>query len=85
MTPNPSIEWTMSGTLPSWRDGASSVEEVRSELAEKGVVFAMAEAKGPLRVMLDRTGLTQQIGSVRFFPTLTSAVEAFRTGYAGTP
>ena len=64
--------------------GAASLEEVRNELAEKGVVFTMAEAKGPLRVMLDRTGLTQQIGSARFFPTLTSAVEAFRTGYAGT-
>jgi sulfate permease, SulP family len=58
--------------------GAASLAEVRNELAEKGVVFAMAAAKGPLRVMLERTGLTQQIGAARFFPTLESAVEALK-------
>jgi len=55
--------------------GAASLEEVRHELADKGVVLAIAGAKGPLRVMLDRTGLAQQIGSARLFPTLESAVE----------
>jgi MFS superfamily sulfate permease-like transporter len=58
--------------------GAATLEEVRNELAEKGVVFAIAAAKGPLRVMLERTGLTQQIGSAGFFPTVTSAVEALK-------
>jgi high affinity sulfate transporter 1 len=58
--------------------GAASLAEVRNELAEKGVVFAMAAAKGPLRVMLERMGLTQQIGAARFFPTLESAVEALK-------
>ena len=56
--------------------GAASLEEVRDELAEKGVVFAIAEAKGPLRVMLDRTGLAERIGADRIFPTVKSAVEA---------
>ena len=55
--------------------GAASLEEVRHELADKSVVLAIAGAKGPLRVMLDRTGLTQQIGSARLFPTLESALE----------
>jgi MFS superfamily sulfate permease-like transporter len=55
--------------------GAASLEEVRHELADKGVVLAIAGAKGPLRAMLDRTGITQQIGSARLFPTLESALE----------
>ncbi|MDP9130926.1 MAG: sodium-independent anion transporter, partial [Candidatus Binatota bacterium] len=58
--------------------GAATLEEVCKQFAEKGLGFAVASAKGPLRVMLDRTGLTQQIGSTRFFPTLGAAVEALK-------
>jgi MFS superfamily sulfate permease-like transporter len=56
--------------------GAASLDEARVELAERGIVFAIAAAKGPVRAMLDRTGLTEQIGAGRLFPTLDSAVEA---------
>lgn len=56
---------------------ATKLEEVRGELARKGIVLAIARAKGPLRKMLERTGLTEQIGRERFFPTISSAVAAF--------
>lgn len=56
--------------------GAASLDEVRRDLSERGIVFAIAAAKGPVRDMLDRTGLTQQIGEARFFPTIESAVAA---------
>jgi len=58
--------------------GAASLSEVVAELAEKGMVLAVAGAKRPLRSMLDRTGLTEQIGTERIFPTLQSGVEAMR-------
>ena len=65
------------GTMPGMdTTGAACIGEVCNELIEKGIAFAIAEAKGPLHALLDRTGLTQQIGSARLFPTLESAVEA---------
>jgi high affinity sulfate transporter 1 len=57
--------------------GAASLDELRAELSERGIVLAIAAAKGPVRAMLDRTGLTQQIGATHLFPTVESAVAAF--------
>ena len=57
--------------------GASSLDELRAELSERGIVLAIAAAKGPVRDMLDKTGLTQQIGATHLFPTVESAVAAF--------
>jgi len=39
----------------------------------------MAEVKGPVREMLERTGLSQQIGIGRMFPTVESAVAEITT------
>ncbi|MBI4526722.1 MAG: sulfate permease [Deltaproteobacteria bacterium] len=63
-----------------WMDttGAAILDEVRNELSEKDIVLAVAEAKKPLRFMLDRSGLKERIGPDGFFPTLAAAVEAFR-------
>ena len=58
--------------------GAASLEEVIGELAEHGIVFAVAQAKGPVRGMLEKTGLKQKIGDGNFFTTLESAVAALR-------
>jgi high affinity sulfate transporter 1 len=56
--------------------GAASLGEVCRECTEHGIVFAIAEAKRPVRSMLDLTGLTEQIGAGRLFPTLESAIAA---------
>ena len=63
-----------------WIDttGVAILDEVRNELAEKNIVLAVAEAKKPLRFMLDRTGLKERIGPDGFFPTLGAAVGAFK-------
>lgn len=63
-----------------WIDttGAAILDEVRNELAEKNIVLTVAEAKKPLRLMLDRTGLKEKIGPEGFFPTVGAAVEAFK-------
>jgi len=61
--------------------GAASLDEVRRDLTDRSIVFAIAAAKSPVREMLDRTGLRQQIGDAHFFPTIESAVDAL-SGYA---
>ena len=60
--------------------GAATLEEVIRELSDRGTVFGLAEARAPVRSVLDRTGLTQLIGSRRLFPTLESAVESVHSG-----
>ena len=56
--------------------GAAVLKEVFEDLTRAGVEVAMAEVKGPVRAMLERTGLSQQIGTDRMFPTIESAVAA---------
>ncbi|MBC6446227.1 sulfate permease [Actinokineospora xionganensis] len=65
-----------------------AIEDLRAELARRGIVFAMARVKQDLREDLDRAGLIVRIGSDRVFPTLPTAVAAYRVAYAarhGTP
>ncbi|MFC9659982.1 SulP family inorganic anion transporter [Nocardia sp. NPDC127606] len=56
-----------------------AVEQLRAELVSRGVVFAMARVKEDLRDDLDASGLTERIGVDRLFPTLATAVAAFRS------
>ncbi|MEV6218703.1 sulfate permease [Nocardia sp. NPDC051833] len=55
-----------------------AVDQVRDELTSRGVVFAMARVKQDLRDDLDAFGLTERIGPDLLFPTLPTAIEAFR-------
>ncbi|MGX9789400.1 SulP family inorganic anion transporter [Mycobacterium sp. MMS18-G62] len=55
------------------------LDQLRGELASRGIVFAMARVKQDLRVMLDAAGLTEKIGEDHIFMTLPTAVEAFRS------
>ena len=52
--------------------------QVHRELSDRGIVFAMARMKQDLRSDLARTDLLQRIGEDHLFPTLPTAVEAFR-------
>jgi high affinity sulfate transporter 1 len=54
--------------------GAASLEEVVGELSGQGINFAVVQAKGQVRLMLEETGLKQKIGDGNFFSTLESAV-----------
>jgi high affinity sulfate transporter 1 len=56
--------------------GAAVLKEVFEDLARQGVEIAMADVKGPVREIFDRTGLSQQVGESRLFPTIESAVAA---------
>lgn len=58
-----------------------ALEQLRGELAERGVVFAMARVKQDLRVYLAAAGLVDRVGADRIFPTLPTAVSAYTDWY----
>ncbi|WP_128381355.1 SulP family inorganic anion transporter [Streptomyces cavernae] len=55
-----------------------AVDELRRELTGRGIEFALARVKQDLKDDLDAYGLTESVGSDRIFPTLPTAVDAFR-------
>jgi len=61
--------------------GLDALEEVRSELARRGVVFAMARVKQELREDLDAAGFTARVGQEHVFMTLPSAVAEYVAEY----
>jgi len=58
-----------------------AVEHLRQELGRRGVVFALARVKQDLLTQLTAFGLAERIGSGLIFPTLPTAVEAYRRRY----
>jgi sulfate permease, SulP family len=54
------------------------LEDLRQELTARGVVVALARVKQDLRNELAPTGFLERIGEDHIFPTLPTAVEAFR-------
>jgi SulP family sulfate permease len=58
---------------------ADALRDVRNDLDEQGVVFAMARVKQDLRAQLKRAGLLDVIGEDHIFPTLPTALQAFET------
>ncbi|MFE3325252.1 SulP family inorganic anion transporter [Streptomyces sp. NPDC059176] len=55
-----------------------ALEELRRELTGRGIEFAMARVKQDLRDELDAYGLSASVGEDRIFPTLPTAVAAYR-------
>ncbi|HET6939801.1 MAG TPA: sulfate permease [Nocardioides sp.] len=65
--------------------GADALEELRVELHQRGIVFALARLKQDLRDKLARTGLLERIGEEHIFPTLPTALEGFREWQLANP
>lgn len=59
-----------------------ALEQLRHELARRGIVFAMARVKQDLRDALEAAGMLGKIGSERLFMTLPSAVDAYERSRA---
>jgi sulfate permease, SulP family len=55
-----------------------AVEELRAELADRGVIFALARVKQDLLAPLRTYGLADRIGPDRLFPTLPTAETAYQ-------
>jgi SulP family sulfate permease len=58
-----------------------ALEELRSELERRGVVFAMARVKQDLRVLLVASGFLGRVGEDQVFMTLPTAVQAYASWY----
>lgn len=52
--------------------------DIRGDLTDKGIILVLVRTHSKVRNALDKSGVSEQIGYDRFFPTLQSAVEAFR-------
>jgi MFS superfamily sulfate permease-like transporter len=63
---------------------ADTLHALCDELAERGITIAVARAKHKLLDDLHHSGLRDRIGDDRIFPTLPTAVAAYR-GETGTP
>lgn len=59
--------------------GAEALEQIRKELAAQGITLAIARPRGAFKTMLVRTGLAARIGEAHIFPSIRSAVSAYRT------
>ncbi len=55
-----------------------ALDQLQAELKRRGIVFAMARVKQDLRDELEAAGLVKKIGEDCIFPTLPTAVEAYR-------
>jgi MFS superfamily sulfate permease-like transporter len=57
---------------------AETLEHLHVELAQRGIVLAIARAKRALRDRLTASGLTEKITDHHFFPSIRSGVAAFQ-------
>ena len=64
--------------------GADVLESLRAELLKQRTAFSIARPKGWFRIMLDRTGLADQIGREHLFASIKAAVEAASAKKEGT-
>ncbi|WP_217552532.1 SulP family inorganic anion transporter [Streptomyces sp. GbtcB6] len=62
-----------------------AVDALRRELTARGVVFALARVKQDLLDDLEAYGLADAVGHDRIFPTLPTAVTAYREWLAAQP
>jgi high affinity sulfate transporter 1 len=62
-----------------------AVDELRRELAGRGIVFALARVKQDLLDDLEAYGLTDSVGTDHIFPTLPTAVAAYRQWSEANP
>jgi sulfate permease, SulP family len=62
-----------------------AMEEVRAELASRGVVFALARVKQDILAPLEAYGIVDRIGPELLFPTLPTAEEAYRLRHGTDP
>jgi len=75
------VEWVvvnMEANVEIDLTAADALEDVRSELAGRGIVLALARVKRDLAVYLDRAGLSERIGVDHMFATLPTAIDGFR-------
>jgi len=79
-SPSP-VEWFLLNAEANVEVDVTAVdalEELRTEIGRRGVVFAMARVKQDLHEILAKAGFVQRVGEDLIFPTLPTAVAGFR-------
>jgi SulP family sulfate permease len=59
-------------------EGSEALARLSDEFAAHGISFKIARANRPLRLRLERIGLTQRLGESSLFPSVHAAIDAFR-------
>jgi SulP family sulfate permease len=57
---------------------ADTLKDIHQELRQKGITLGIARANKPLRETMRLAGLEDLIGASNFYPTIRTAIEAFR-------
>jgi SulP family sulfate permease len=57
---------------------ADTLKEIHEELRQKGITLGIARANKRLRETMQLTGLEDLIGASNFYPSIRTAIEAFR-------
>ena len=57
--------------------GVDALESIQKDLAENGITFGIARAKGVFRATVELSGVAKEIGSENFFPTIHAGVHKF--------
>jgi high affinity sulfate transporter 1 len=76
------VEWVilnMEANVEVDLTAVDMLEDLRSDLASREIVLALARVKHDLALYLERTGLLARIGDDHVFPTLPTALEGFRS------
>jgi MFS superfamily sulfate permease-like transporter len=60
---------------------AEALETLDANLERNGVELWIARANGPLRDLLQVTGLTKRIGEDNLYPSVRSALTAYRARF----
>jgi sulfate permease, SulP family len=63
---------------------AEALENLDADLERRGIELWIARANGPLRSLLQATGLTIRIGQENIYPSVRAAVIAYRTRFKTT-
>jgi len=82
--PSSPVEWFLLNAEANVEVDITSIDaldELREELQQRGVVFAMARVKQDLRDDLAAAGFLDRVGEERIFPTLPTAVQAYLRWY----
>jgi high affinity sulfate transporter 1 len=82
------VEWVvlnMEANVEIDLTATDMLENLRTQLTERGIVLALARVKQDLLVYLERTGFVTKIGADHVFPTLPTALDGFRSRDRQTP
>jgi sulfate permease, SulP family len=63
---------------------AEALENLDGDLERRGIELWVARANGPLRSLLQATGLTIRLGQENIYPSVRAAVMAYRTHFKST-